>query len=179
MRNRQLGFILLAGAFLPSAVQAGNRPPPIVVTTDVRTSPEAVWKAWTSEAGVITFFAPAARIESRIGGAYEIYFLPDRPPGLQGSETATILAMEAPKRLMVSWNAPESFGGLREQLTVVEIEIEPLRDGETRVTLVHSGWGRGDKWQAVRDYFASAWPMVLARLTTNLTPNVSNQPTKN
>lgn len=150
---------------------AADRPPPIILHIEAPASPETVWAAWTSETGAKTFFAPDARIDARIGGAYELYFLPDRPPGLRGSETATILAMEAPRRLMFSWNAPESFGPLRTQLTIVEIEVETATAGGARVTLTHSGWGRGEKWQAVRDYFAGAWPRVLARLAASFAAN--------
>jgi len=40
-----------------------------------------VWRAWTTTEGVKSFFAPDARVELRLGGPYEIYFVADSPPG--------------------------------------------------------------------------------------------------
>lgn len=147
---------------------AADRPPAIVLEADVAAPPEAVWNAWTTNEGAQGFLAPDTLIEPWIGGRYEIYFLPDRPLGLRGSETATILAMERSRRLMISWNAPEEFGLLREQLTVVELTMEPGRDNGTRLTLTHSNWGYGTKWGEVRAYFATVWPKVILRLTNKL-----------
>lgn len=157
----------LSGASLPAPASS---PAPVVLSTEVNAAPQAVWDAWTSEAGAKTFFAPKARVERRIGGAYEIYFLPDRPEGLRGSEGATLLALEPPRRLMFSWNAPESFGPLRSQLTVVDVRVEPLGSAASKVTLTHTGWGEGAEWQKVRDYFAGAWPTVLERLRHSYQP---------
>src|SRR6185312_13133384 len=42
----------------------------ILVKSDIN----SVWKAWTTEAGVKSFFAPACSIEAKTGGQYEIYF---------------------------------------------------------------------------------------------------------
>src|SRR5688572_23586120 len=42
---------------------------------------ESVWAAWATEEGVKTFFAPGARVEPRVDGAYEIYFDPTAAPG--------------------------------------------------------------------------------------------------
>ena len=42
---------------------------------------EAVWQAWTTTEGVTSFFAPAADIEPRVGGAYRVYFDPGAEPG--------------------------------------------------------------------------------------------------
>jgi hypothetical protein len=45
-----------------------------------------VWNAWTTEAGVTSFFAPGTKIEPRVDGLYEIYFDPTQPPGQRGAE---------------------------------------------------------------------------------------------
>jgi len=54
----------------------------------VNTSIEKVWKAWTTNDGATTFFAPKARIELTPGGPYELYFDPEAPKGSQGGEAA-------------------------------------------------------------------------------------------
>jgi uncharacterized protein YndB with AHSA1/START domain len=161
------GLLLALGIFgqAAAAQPAWEEPPtPVQLEAQVHAAPAEVWHALTTREGVLGFFASDARIEPRIGGPYELNFLPDNPPGLRGSEDVRILALEAPSRLLVSWNAPTGFGPLREQQTVVEFLLAPAGQGETRLALRHSGWGRGARWQAVRDYFARAWPHVLGRL---------------
>lgn len=163
MRRLLLALGLLAQA--AAAHPAPEEPPaPVAFEALVHAPPPEVWHALTTREGVRGFFASDARIEPQIGGAYELYFLPANPPGLRGSENVRILAIEPPSRLLVSWNAPTSFGPLREQQTVVELLLTPSGPDATRVALRHFGWGRGDRWQAVRDYFAGAWPHVLGRL---------------
>lgn len=162
---------MLAQSFLltcAASAQPPAAPAPVVVQIEVDSGAEETWSAWTSEDGVRSFFASEARVEPRVGGAYEIYFLPGQPEGLRGSEGATILALERPRRLMFSWNAPVRFGPLRHQLTVVEIRIEPKESRRSLVTLTHSGWGAGEEWEEVRRYFAGAWPGVLASLERRL-----------
>ncbi len=60
-----------------------------VVVTAPRT---AVWKAWTTPAGLTSFLAPAAHVELRPGGPFEIFFVPDAPQGARGSEGCRILS---------------------------------------------------------------------------------------
>ena len=43
-----------------------------------------VWRAWTTEDGAVTFFAPQAHVELAIGGRYEMLFSLSAPPGSQG-----------------------------------------------------------------------------------------------
>jgi uncharacterized protein YndB with AHSA1/START domain len=159
-------LLALSAAVLFSAAPvaaADPRPEPVVLEGDVAAPPAEVWRALTSPRGVRSFFAAQAKVEPMIGGAYEIYFIPTNPPGLRGTENVRILAMEPPRRLLISWNAPTAFGDLRTQQTTVEFELAPAARG-TRLTLTHFGWGRGARWQKVRDYFAGAWPYVLGQL---------------
>jgi uncharacterized protein YndB with AHSA1/START domain len=118
---------------------------------------EAVWKLWTTEEGLKSFFAPGCRIEPRVDGAYEIYFAPSAPPGGRGAEGTRILAFEPGKRLVFTWNAPPSQPAIRAQRTVVEIRIAPEGDKKTRLVFTHSGWGDGPEWDATYAYFDKAW----------------------
>jgi uncharacterized protein YndB with AHSA1/START domain len=52
----------------------------------VEASVDAVWDAWTTEAGVRSFFAPACAVELRVNGPYEIVFNPEAKPGQRGAE---------------------------------------------------------------------------------------------
>jgi uncharacterized protein YndB with AHSA1/START domain len=131
---------------------------------------EQVFDAWTTEAGVRSFFAPQARIEAEAGGRYELYFMPDAPAGTRGSEGCVLLALEAPRLLSFSWNAPPTLPTIREQRTVVIVRIVALEDRQSRVILTHVGWGEGDDWREAERYFDRAWcELVLPRLARSFT----------
>ncbi|MGZ8349052.1 MAG: SRPBCC family protein [Allosphingosinicella sp.] len=148
---------------MPCPVSSGTIPA-VVIRAEVNAPPAEVWNALSTPAGVRSFFADSANVEPRVDGAYEMFFLPGNRPGLRGGEGNRVLAFEPGRRLLVSWNAPPSFGPLRDQHTVVEFALQPLEDGRTLVTATHEGWGDGEGWQEVRAYFARAWPVVLGRL---------------
>lgn len=125
----------------------------------------AVWLAWTTPEGVQSFFASQCKLELRAGGAYELYFNLEAVPGLRGSEGCVILAIEAEKMLSFTWNAPPEFPAIREQKTHVTIRLRESGEHYTHVTLTHDGWGSGEDWQQVRNYFIRAWgQMVLPHL---------------
>ena len=134
-------------------------------SVDVPASVADVWHAWTTEAGATTFFARACHIDLRVGGAYEMYFAPDAPAGERGGDGLTILAIQPERMLSFTWNAPPSLPDVREQHTAVTIRLYPLPANQTRVTLIHSGWGEGGQWDDAFAYFANAWgEVVLPRL---------------
>jgi uncharacterized protein YndB with AHSA1/START domain len=125
-----------------------------------------VWTAWTTKEGVEAFFAPQAKVELRIGGAYELYFAPDASEGLRGSEGCTILAYLPREMLAFTWNAPPSIPALRgaKTLTHVVVTFDDLIDDRVRVRLAHLGMGTGEEWDKYRAYFNRAWPSVLNHL---------------
>ena len=130
---------------------------------------EAVWHAWTTRDGMITFFASSANIDPRPGGAYELFFDSMAPPGQQGSEGMRILSMEPPKFLSFTWNAPPHLSEVRGQMTFVEVHLSSITPEATRVCLRHSGWGSSGQWQKAFEYFSQAWPkIVLPRLKYSL-----------
>jgi len=150
----------LAGA--PSPEPAGMRA--IHQEALVPAPPGEVWAAWTSTAGVTTFFAPAAKIELRPGGAYELYFDPTGAEGLRGSEGMRVLAFVPGEMLSFEWNAPPHLPEVRREKTWVVLRFAPAGVGQTRVTLDHLGWRDGAQWDQAFDYFTRAWDVVLGRL---------------
>ena len=125
---------------------------------------EDVWHAWTTENGVVTFFAPKANLEFKIGGKYEMLFDLNKPFGKQGSEGSKILSYLPNKMLSFDWNAPPEFGPLRDERTIVVLLFDKEGDTETKVHLSHIGWGEGDEWDKLYQYFLKAWNVVLGRL---------------
>ncbi|UCD64181.1 MAG: SRPBCC domain-containing protein [Candidatus Zixiibacteriota bacterium] len=128
-----------------------------------------VYRAWTTSEGVRTFFAPDAKVELWPGGAYEMYFSPGEPEGLRGSDGCRVLSFLPSSMFSFEWNAPVRFGPLRDVYTQVVIMFEELDTGETRVTLTQHGWGEGEDWDELHDYFDGAWTYVLENLKKRFT----------
>jgi uncharacterized protein YndB with AHSA1/START domain len=130
----------------------------------VKGSVDDVWKAWTTQDGIVTFFAPASRVEPRVDGAYELYFAPpDQGAGNRGGEGNRILALDPGKMISFSWNAPPSLPEARKQRTHVIVRLRSVAGG-TLVSLTHDGWGEGGEWDKAFTYFSSAWRWVLGML---------------
>ncbi|MFC6733373.1 MULTISPECIES: SRPBCC domain-containing protein [unclassified Haladaptatus] len=137
----------------------------IHATVTVPASRDAVWDAWTTEAGLRSFFAPDCTVELEPMGAYELFFDLDADEGLRGGEGNVVLAIEPKRMLSFTWNAPPRLPSVRDQRTSVVVRFRDLPNDRTQVTLTHSGWGEGPNWTKAYDYFVEAWSeTVLPRL---------------
>lgn len=123
-----------------------------------------VWDAWTTSEGAMTFFSPQAAVELVVGGLYEIYFYPNAPQGSRGSEDCRVLSYLPKEMLSFSWNAPTEFGELRNKHTIVVLRFEQTDPGTVKVLLWQHGWGKGENWDKLYDYFDRAWSHVLGNL---------------
>lgn len=132
----------------------------IIVNTGVK----EVWNAWTTKGGIISFFAPDCDIEFRVGGKFEIYFLPSSEKE-RGAEGCILLGIQENKMLTFSWNAPPELPEARKQRTFVIVRFTEVDERHTKVNLTHIGWGEDGEWDAAFDYFHRAWcKVVLPRL---------------
>jgi uncharacterized protein YndB with AHSA1/START domain len=148
----------LTSCFLAAFVVTAHADGPTIRKDIVVNAPiEKVWHAWTTNEGARAFFSPRTNIELRPGGPYEIFFLPDAPEGQRGSEGCRVLAFDPPRMVSFTWNAPPSFGELRDHHTHVTVRLEPQGPDRTIVRLVHEGFGESEAWLEVRDYFDKAW----------------------
>jgi uncharacterized protein YndB with AHSA1/START domain len=155
-------LVLFALALADTIADAAERAieKEIVVTA----TPEQVWNAWTTREGITSFFAPDAKIDARVDGAFEIYINPLAEPGLKGADGMRFMALQPPRMLSFTWNAPPSLPEARQQRTFVVVRIHPVSEKETRVTLHHTGWGDGGEWDKAYGYFDRAWGNVLVNL---------------
>jgi uncharacterized protein YndB with AHSA1/START domain len=136
----------------------------------VEATPEQVWRAWTSVEGAKTFFAPDARIDLRINGAYEILFDTDAAEGKKGSEGCKILSYVPERMLSFSWGAPPQFAKSRaENAQWVVILMDPVGESRTLVTLLEFGWKDTEEGEQVFRYFDRAWGGVLGSLASSFT----------
>jgi uncharacterized protein YndB with AHSA1/START domain len=99
-------------------------------------STEKIWEAISTSAGLSKWAAPAALVELKIGGAYEVYFRPENPAGKRGMEGNKILSYTMHKMISYSGGLPDTW--------VVYI-IEP--DGDKRKVHFY-GIGTHAEWKA-------------------------------
>lgn len=125
---------------------------------------ETVWQAWTSKAGIESFFAPEAEIDPRVGGAFHIHMDPLAAPGMKGADDMRFMALQRPTMLSFDWNAPPSLPEARNQRTFVVVRLADVDGKSTRVMLHHTGWGDGGEWDKTYAYFGRAWGQVLGNL---------------
>lgn len=147
----------------PSADATATKERVLIQEVFVPAPPERVFEAWTTEEGIATFFAPAARVEAKAGGPYEIWFMPDAPEGSRGCDGCRVLEARAPTHLAFTWAFPPSMASIRGQETRVDVKLSPEGDG-TRVRLEQTGWKPGEDWDRGYAYFDRAWALVLSRL---------------
>ena len=158
MRNVVIAGCLLWSAFAGAAERAIEKE--IVVAAPI----DAVWEAWTSKAGIESFFAPEAEVEPKVGGAFHIHMDPLAQPGMKGADDMRFLALQRPTMLTFDWNAPPSLPEARTQRTFVIVRLADVDGRTTRVTLHHTGWGSGGEWDKTFAYFDRAWGVVLGNL---------------
>ena len=130
----------------------------------VKATLDEAWQAWTTREGIISFFAPDARIEPRVGGAFHIYINPGAEPGMKGADDMRFMALQPKKMISFDWNAPPSLPETRAQRTFVIVRFAAVDDTSTRVTIHHVGWGDGGEWDKTYAYFDKAWGGVLGNL---------------
>lgn len=132
------------------------------VTIDA--TPLEAWETWTTKRGLQSFLAPQARIQLRIGGAFEAFFDPEAPKGSRGAEGTKVLSFVPEEMLSFSWIAPPEYPEVRAVKTWVVVQFEQVAPRRMRIALVHLGWREGGQWDEVFHYFTRAWRTVLARL---------------
>ena len=125
---------------------------------------DQAWEAWTTREGIVSFFAPDAQIEPRVGGAFHIHMDPGGAPGMKGADDMRYMALQPKKMLSFDWNAPPHLAEARAQRTFVVVRFAAVDEKTTRVTLHHTGWGEGGQWDQAYAYFDRAWGNVLGNL---------------
>jgi uncharacterized protein YndB with AHSA1/START domain len=152
----------VAAALSPLAALAAERA--IDKQAVVNATLDQAWDAWTTREGITSFFAPDAKVEPRVGGAFQVYIDPGAPAGSKGADDMRFLALQPKKMISFDWNAPPHLPEARAQRTFVVVRFEPVTDKTTRITLHHTGWGDGGEWDKAYAYFDRAWGGVLANL---------------
>ena len=157
--KRVLAGLLCAAALLSQAAERA-----IEKEIVVRATLDEAWAAWTTREGIVSFFAPDAVIDPRVGGAFHIHIDPGAQPGAKGADDMRFMALQPKKMLSFDWNAPPHLPEARAQRTFVVVRFAAVDDKNTKVTLHHTGWGDGGEWDKTYAYFDRAWGGVLSNL---------------
>ena len=158
-RSFKLGALLLAIAVPAHAAERAIDKEMVVPATL-----DAAWAAWTTREGIVSFFAPDAVVDAKVGGPFQIYINPYGEPGMKGADDMRFLAVQPKQMITFDWNAPPSWPEARAQRTFVIVRFIVIDDKNTKVTLHHTGWGNGGEWDKTFTYFDRAWGNVLANL---------------
>ncbi|MCK7498823.1 MAG: SRPBCC domain-containing protein [Comamonadaceae bacterium] len=108
---------------------------------------DQAWEAWTTREGIVSFFAPDAQIEPRVGGAFHIHMDPGGAPGMKGADDMRYMALQPKKMLSFDWNAPPHLAEARAQRTFVVVRFAAVDDADhARHAAPHRlgrGWAMG------------------------------------
>lgn len=141
----------------------------LTLSARVDTDPAVAWGAWTSAQRLSRWWpVPHARIDLRVGGAFELRFVPGASRGTEGCR---ILSYVPDRMLSFSWkNPPHLSGG--NVLTWVVLTFTAVAGG-TEVELVHNGFPLGPEGERSVEYFRQAWRRVLRRMVAHWEPEGS------
>jgi len=130
----------------------------------VDATPGQLWQTWTTSEGLTSFFAPKARIELKLFGPFELFFLPGNPVGEQGSEGCMVLSFIPNQMLSFTWNSPPHLPLARKEYTIVVVQFFSVNPGKTKVVLTNHGYKVGAEFDLSFQYFEKAWDQVLQNL---------------
>ncbi len=136
-----------------------DSPSSLVIQRRLPAPPARVWQAWTDPELVRRWFSPGAmrvdeaELDVRVGGSYRIVM---RSPEGEPHSPAGVYQQVVPgEKLVFSWKWAEA-----ELVTRVTVELRPVGDGETELTLTHEGFVDA----ADRENHGQGWNGCLAKL---------------
>jgi uncharacterized protein YndB with AHSA1/START domain len=134
----------------------GDNEDTVVKEIYIDAAAEDIFPYLTNPQQYILWMGLDARIDARIGGAYQI--------NLNGVDSVVgeYLEVDPPRRLKFTWSCIGEDHMVPEDLSIVEIELIPSGDG-TLLRLTHRGPDREG-----RDRHDAGWDYYLARLASVL-----------
>jgi uncharacterized protein YndB with AHSA1/START domain/DNA-binding transcriptional ArsR family regulator len=126
----------------------------------IRTTPDRLWRAITTDEGARKSFGCGLEIDLRPGGSYRYTQLDGSP-----AHFGTLLEVDPPRRLVQTFEHAFSaeHGGGPADRSRVTWEVEPRPGGVCKLTLVHDGWA--SESQSFRSA-SEGWPRILSALKT-------------
>jgi uncharacterized protein YndB with AHSA1/START domain len=131
----------------------------IELETTVDASPDTVFQALTEAGELARWFPSSAESDPRTGGSFSYRFEFD---DASRNHTYTGAYHEVVPNERVSYPWQGALGQTR-----VDVSLLPAGDG-TELTLVHSGWGTGEEWDAAVQLHEQGWGFFLDNLKSYL-----------
>lgn len=132
---------------------------------------DQVWEAWTTTQGLTSWAFPVGRVDFRVGGIWESSYDPKARLGDPGNILNRVVAF-IPGRMLAFLvdRAPPGFPHpevMRQVVTVVE--LEPVAEDATMVTVTMAGWGAGPENEKVFGFFTQGNAWTLKKLHERFT----------
>lgn len=137
---------------------------------------QLVWYAWTISDRVAEWFAPETVVEAKIGGAYELYFVPGNREGMN-TNGCKITKLINEKELHFTWKGPDQFATLmndENELTTVKVCFATIDSDSTKVIVEHVGFKDSEDWTEALNWHQMAWSGVLDSLKSALEKGEGN-----
>ncbi len=134
-------------------------------STIITATTSELFQKWTTSEGLKSFFGEDNKLEFKLNGAFEVYFLLDAPEGSRGSEGCQVLSFVPNEMFSFTWNAPPHLEARdSDHKTFVVVNFDEITPKKTMVTIRHLGWPEDELFIPVFDYFDNAWEYVLNNL---------------
>jgi uncharacterized protein YndB with AHSA1/START domain len=142
----------------------------------IMATPEAIWKAITEPEWTVQYgYAPLVEYELRSGGAFRAHANEGMkavgcPDEISDGE---VIESDPPRKLVQTWRMTMTPEMAAEAFTRLTFEIEPVRGGVTKLTVIHDVTG-APKWAAVlrgeseSSGAGGGWSEILSGLKTLL-----------
>ena len=155
MKNTaRLVWFIIALMVLPNVCRAQDDDR-LVHEAIVNASPDQVWAAFTTKAGLESWMAAHAEIEIKLGGTMKTQYDPKGTTDDARAIENTILSYEPLRMLSFKvTKAPQGFpfpNAIKNMWTVVYFEAQGEK--ATRVRVVGMGFGKDDESKKMREFF--------------------------
>ena len=123
---------------------------------------DKVFEAWVKPELLEQWLARKARVEPSAGGAYELFWDPVKldTNSTQGCRISSIVPNT---ELSFNWKGPDPYSEIMGDATKVFVRLE-RQGASTLLRFVHTGWGKGARWEEARLWQAEAWRQAIENL---------------
>jgi uncharacterized protein YndB with AHSA1/START domain len=142
----------------------------LVKKLTVPLSPAACFRLFSESSALESWLCRSAKVEGRVGGAYELFWAPDDPEN-DSTIGCRITAFEVGRLLAFQWRSPrqfKSFANAADPLTHVVVAFHGDAVG-TEILLLHSGWRSTPDWLAAAEWQSTAWDFAFRSLNEQVT----------
>ena len=171
MSSQRMQWMWVA-AVLAAACSCAAQERVLRTAAEVHAPVAEVWKAFTTTAGVLSWMAPVAEVDFRIGGTIKTNYNPHARIGDAGTIVHHIVSYEPERMLATHFDAPQDAPPAAKlaQQTWVVYRLEPLSENKTRVTVSMMGWGTGPDWDRSYAFFEKGNKWEMEQLVKHFEP---------